>query len=48
MKQIEFSPKVVIICELTEIADFHLVIPRSKPVKAFAGAIFSAKVFKPI
>jgi len=29
MKQIEFSPKVVTICELTAIADFHLVIPRS-------------------
>ena len=29
MKQIEFSPKVVTICELTAIPDLHLVIPRS-------------------
>ena len=30
MKPIEFSLKVVTICELTAIADFHLVIPRRK------------------
>jgi len=35
MKQIEFSPKVVTICELTAIADFNLVIPRSDDLDFF-------------
>ena len=29
MKQIDFSPKEVTICELTAIAEINLVVPRS-------------------
>ena len=39
MKQIEFSPKVVTICELTAIADFNLVIPRSTIQGGYRGLI---------
>jgi len=33
MKQIDFSPKVVTICELTAIAEINLVVPRRAVTK---------------